>query len=212
MLRVIEVTSRVSNVTIRNGNGVGLDSGRGGGIFIHSGALLLQNSTVSGNTGTTGAGIAASGIAQLNGVTVSGNPPAPADSRAAAGSSPSIGSLLLRNSTVSGNSAVDEVGAASQGGGVHSSGTLAIIASTIASNSAGEGGGLYAVAPATGAAQPAELADLARHGRRLRRPGGRQPLRHRQRDQRRHLPVQGPEQPAERQPADRLAGQQRRAH
>ena len=64
----------------------------------------------------------------------------------------STGSLLLGNSTVSGNTAVDEVGAASQGGGVYSSGTLAIIASTIADNSAAQGGGLYAVPPPTGAA------------------------------------------------------------
>ena len=151
VLRVIEVTSRVSNVTIRNGNGVGLDSGRGGGIFVHSGSLILQNSTVSGNTGTTGAGIAASGIAALNGVTVSGNTASTGRLTRGGGIlADASGGLILQNSTVSGNSAVDDVGAASQGGGVHSSGQLAIVASTIANNSAGEGGGLYAVAPQTG--------------------------------------------------------------
>ncbi len=151
VLRVIEVTSRVSNVTIRNGNGVGLDSGRGGGIFVHSGSLILQNSTVSGNTGTTGAGIAASGIAALNGVTVSGNTASTGRLTRGGGIlADASGGLILQNSTVSGNSAVDDVGAASQGGGVYSSGQLAIVASTIANNSAGEGGGLYAVAPQTG--------------------------------------------------------------
>ena len=150
---MIEVTARVSNVTIRNGNGVGLDSGAGGGIFIHSGALLLQNSTVSGNNATMGGGIAAAATAQLIGVTVSGN--RPSTGRLTRGGGiiiSSTGSLLLGNATVSGNTAVDETGAASQGGGVHSSGTLVIIASTISANSAGEGGGLYSVAPATGAA------------------------------------------------------------
>ena len=50
VLRVIEVVARVSNVTIRNGNGVSVvASGAGGGIYVDSGTLLLQNSTVSGN-------------------------------------------------------------------------------------------------------------------------------------------------------------------
>ena len=124
VLRVIEVASRVSNVTIRNGNGVGVDpDGVGGGIFIHSGSLLLQNSTVSGNTGTQGAGIAAAGVAQLIGVTVSGN--TATDGRLTRGggiATDTTGGLFLGNSTVSGNTAVDEVGAASQGGGVHSTG------------------------------------------------------------------------------------------
>jgi CSLREA domain-containing protein len=154
VLRVIEVQSRVSGVTIRNGNGVGVDpDGIGGGIFVHSGSLILQNSTVSGNTGTMGAGIAASGsgIAALNGVTVSGNTASTGRLTRGGGiAADGSGGLILQNSTVSGNTAVDEVGAASQGGGVYSSGQLAIIASTIASNSADEGGGLYAVPPQSG--------------------------------------------------------------
>ena len=161
---MIEVTARVSNVTIRNGNGVGLDSGAGGGIFIHSGALLLQNSTVSGNNATTGGGIAAAGTAQLIGVTVSGN--GASGGRLTRGGgviTSSTGGLLLGNSTVSGNTAVDEVGSASQGGGIYSSGTLAIIASTIANNSASEGGGLHVVTPPTGAAGSVQNSILA-HG------------------------------------------------
>ena len=152
VLRVIEVTSRVSGVTIRNGNGVGLDpDGLGGGIYIHSGTLLLQNSTVSGNTGTQGAGIAASGIAQLIGVTVSGNQATSGRLTRGGGiATSSTGGVFLGNSTVSGNSAVDDVGAASQGGGIHSTGALLIINSTIAANTASEGGGLYVVAPPTG--------------------------------------------------------------
>ena len=164
VLRVIEVQSRVSNVTVRNGNGVGLDSGPGGGIFIHSGSLLLQNSTVSDNNATSGGGIAANGVAQLIGVTVSGN-------RASAGrltrgggiAASDTGGLFLGNSTVSGNTAVDEVGAPSQGGGVYSGGALAIIASTIAGNSATQGGGLYVVTPQTGASTSL-LNSLLSHG------------------------------------------------
>ena len=121
VLRVIELQSSVSNVTIRNGNGVGLDSGPGGGIFIHSGSLVLQNSTVTGNTATAGGGIAAAGIASLNGVTVSGNR-ATTGRLTQGGGIASTGGLLLFNSTVSGNTAVDADGAASQGGGVRSAG------------------------------------------------------------------------------------------
>jgi CSLREA domain-containing protein len=154
VLRVIEVQSRVSNVTIRNGNGVGLDpDGLGGGIFIHSGSLFLQNSAVSGNTGTMGAGIAAGGVAQLIGVTVSGNTARTGRLTRGGGIAVSeTGGLFLGNSTVSGNTAVDGVGNASQGGGVYTAGTLAIIASTIAGNSAAEGDGLYVITPPTGAA------------------------------------------------------------
>jgi hypothetical protein len=154
VLTVIEVTSRVSAVTIRNGNGLGFKpDGLGGGIFIHSGTLLLQNSTVSGNTGTHGGGIAANGIAQLIGVTVSGNTGSTGRLTRGGGIATSAtGGLLLGNSTVSGNTAVDQVGTASQGGGIHSAGALSIIASTIAGNSAAEGGGLYMVPPPTQAA------------------------------------------------------------
>ena len=61
VLRVIETLSRASNVTITNGNGAGLDSGSGGGIFIHSGSIQLTNVTVRGNTAEQGGGIAAVG-------------------------------------------------------------------------------------------------------------------------------------------------------
>jgi hypothetical protein len=154
VLRVIETTSRVSGVTIRNGNGEGFDpDGRGGGIFVQSGTLLLQKSTVSGNTGTHGGGIAANGIAQLIGVTVSGNTGSSGRLTRGGGIATSAtGGLLLSNSTVSGNTAAHQAGTASRGGGIHSAGALAIIASTIAGNSAAEGGGLYVVPAPNGAA------------------------------------------------------------
>jgi CSLREA domain-containing protein len=154
VLRVIEVQSRVSNVTIRNGNGVGLDPGPGGGIFIHSGSLILQNSTVSGNTATHGGGIAADGAALLVGVTVSGNQASAGRGTVGGGIATSItGGLFLGNSTVSGNTAED---LGSQGGGIHSRGTLSITASTVANNSASVGGGIYVVAPPSGASMSAQ--------------------------------------------------------
>jgi CSLREA domain-containing protein len=164
VLRVIEAVSRVSNVTIRNGNGVGLTSGAGGGIFVDSGTLLLQNSTVSGNTATTGGGIAAAGIVQLIGVTVSGNRATGLRLTRGGGiTTSSTGGLFLGNTTVSGNTAADESGSSSQGGGIYSSGNLLIAASTIANNSASAGGGLYVVTPPTGAAGTVQNSILA-HG------------------------------------------------
>ena len=139
-------------------------SGAGGGIFIHSGALQLQNSTVSDNNATSGGGIAANGVAQLIGVTVSGNRASTGRLTRGGGIATSTtGALLLGNSTVSGNTAVDAEGAASQGGGVFSSGTLAIIASTIAGNSAGRGRWPVLVAPPTGAATSLQ-SSLLSHG------------------------------------------------
>ena len=212
VLRVIEVASRVSNVTIRNGNGVGVDpDGVGGGIFIHSGSLLLQNSTVSGNTGTQGAGIAAAGVAQLIGVTVSGN--TATDGRLTRGggiATDTTGGLFLGNSTVSGNTAVDEVRPPPR--------------KAEASTRPGARGHRLddrrqlrrsrrwpvRDRAADRSHQHAELHLVARHGRRVRRYRDRRPQRHCQRGERRHLRVQGPDQPPERGPSDRRAGRQRR--
>ena len=207
VLRVIEVQSRVSNVTIRNGNGVGLDSGAGGGIFIHSGSLFLQNSTVRDNTAISGGGIAADGIAQLIGVTVSGNRASTGRLTRGGGIATSTtGALLLGNSTVSGNTAVDEVGAALAG-------RRRLLERNARDHRLDDRGQLrrrgrrpvLGRAAHRGRHEPAELAALTRHRRRLRRARDRQPQRHRQRDQRRHVPVQGPEQP-------RRASTRRSAH
>jgi CSLREA domain-containing protein len=165
VLLVIDAPSRVSGVTIRNGNGEGLGpDGLGGGILIRSGTLLLLNSTVSGNSGRHGGGIAANGIAQLVGVTVSGNTGSSGRLRRGGGIATSArGGLLLSNSTVSGNMAVNQVGTASRGGGIHSAGALTVIGSTIAGNSAAEGGGLYVVPPPNGAASSLQNSLLS-HG------------------------------------------------
>ena len=114
MLRVTDVHVAGLDVTIRNGNGVGLDPAAPAAASSSTAAPRAdQNSTVSGNTGTEGGGIAADGIAQLIGVTVSGN-------AASAGAAHArrrdrhltTGGLSLGNSTVSGNTAVDDGGAA----------------------------------------------------------------------------------------------------
>ncbi len=55
-------TSRVSGVTIRNGNGGSTaSSGTGGGVLQDGGILELTNVTVSGSTASNGGGIAITG-------------------------------------------------------------------------------------------------------------------------------------------------------
>jgi len=105
----------INNCTI-SGNGVA--SSAGGGIFVDSGGTItLSNSTVSGNLGYVGAGIAIYG-----------------------------GKLTVANSTVSGNSASYNMGSGGVGGGICASGgaTVTLSNSVIAQNSATYwGGGVY---------------------------------------------------------------------
>ena len=77
VLRVAgEGTSRVSGVTIRNGNGASTTSnGAGGGIFLQSSTLMLTNVTVSGNSASDRRGHRGRGrvMTFMIGSTVSGN-------------------------------------------------------------------------------------------------------------------------------------------
>ena len=131
----------IDSVTITGGNGTGTTNagfnGLGGGIAVVGSsststtapvftALTVNNSTISGNTISTG-------NAQGGGIYSNGN--------SAAGTKPPT--LTIANSTVSGNTAVN--GTAGNGGGLYISRTAATITnSTIAANTTyTTGGGIY---------------------------------------------------------------------
>jgi parallel beta-helix repeat protein len=122
----------VTNCTITNnasaGAGGGIDVGDGGG------TLTIATSTISGNTAAgNGAGINIedSGALTMDGSTVSGNV-----AGGAGGGLCGYGSLaLIRNSTISGNSAAIGGGLAQYGG------SASFESCTIAYNSAGDSGG-----------------------------------------------------------------------
>ena len=141
-------------------NTVGSVIGDGGaGIFTFSGfpldnALVLNDSTVSGNTITgnagIGAGIRANGSLTLNRSTVSGNSTTLDGGGRGGGIDMAIGSgtaaLTISNSTISGNHSGGAPANNGGGGGVFASNTvtpLSIVGSTIAGNTTlGTGGGV----------------------------------------------------------------------
>jgi len=129
----------LSNVTIRNGH-----AQFGAGVF-NSGALTIDNSTVTNNHGTsdrfsTGGGISNGGSLTITNSTVSGNNVG-AGLDAGGGGIANSGTTTITNSTVSGNGA-SSLGGAS-GGGIYNHGKLAINNSTISGNAAKSGGGIY---------------------------------------------------------------------
>ena len=104
----------LNNLTVADGGGL-----RGNGIYNFSGTVTLSNSTISGNSATSGAG---GGIHNIG------------------------GTLTVSNSTLSGNSANDGAdGAFSKGGGIYTAhGTVTVSNSTLSGNSAASvGGGIY---------------------------------------------------------------------
>ncbi len=129
---VFTVTSpnaAISGITIAHAN-----SSEGGGIYIISGALTVNNSAFSGNTAGEGGGIYInSGTLALANSTFSGN----IASSEGGGIYINSGTLALANSTFSGNNAAE-------GGGIFLiEGTLIVTNSTFAGNIAsGEGGGI----------------------------------------------------------------------
>ena len=111
------VTATLENLTIRNGDRVGLLENSGGGIR-NEGTLTLRNGTLTGNTGNRGGAIANLRSSNENQVPI----------------------LTILNSTVSGNTA------ANGGGGIYNQGgTLTVRYSTVTGNSspAAYGEGIY---------------------------------------------------------------------
>ncbi len=136
ILRTNPITTvTISGITISRGNGVGLISGTGGGIY-NSGHLTLSNSNVIENSSSNdGGGVFSNGILTVVNTTISGN-----ISGANGGGIYSSGSAVtLINSTVQENSSTNG------GGGVLSRiGTVKLSNSTVSNNSStfGYGGGI----------------------------------------------------------------------
>ncbi|HEX3150424.1 MAG TPA: choice-of-anchor Q domain-containing protein [Gemmataceae bacterium] len=132
-VRVYTGSWEVENSTISNNSSAGANGGGGlyfGGtasanppIGFSPSTLVVRNSTVSGNTTTTGSSLGGGGISVIN----------------------FTGTLLVQNSAVSGNSA------ATNGGGISLHyGTLSVQNSTIAGNTTGTSGGGIAVLGSNG--------------------------------------------------------------
>ena len=138
--RVINFDTSRGSLTLRalTVTGGRVTSDDGGGIrFEGDGALTLDQSTVSGNSGTGSAGgiYAGSGSVTLNSSTVNGN----RSSRIGGGIYARSGPVMLTSSTVSGNRS------SNPGGGVYTnSGAVMLTSSRISGNSSNSvGGGIY---------------------------------------------------------------------
>jgi len=139
VITVNDANAVLSNLTLTGG--VAGQNG-GGGIF-NGGALVLLNSTVSGNTAggavsAQGGGISNTGNMTVSNSTISGNSLNGPQSNG--GGIENQGTLTLLNSSVTGNSVNFSTGGCNvcyvQGGGIDNQGTLIITDSTIAGNSA----------------------------------------------------------------------------
>ena len=126
-------TLTLNDVTVRNGNTSTSTSRFGGGIFASTGTVVLNNSVVTANNGSTftGGGIQAATLTMTNS-TVSNN------QNTNQGGGISGATVTLTNSTVSGNQTTD------QGAGIFAS-TVTITNSTISGNQStgDQGGGLF---------------------------------------------------------------------
>jgi CSLREA domain-containing protein len=142
-VRVLEVsggtTLNLEGVTVANGFA---DSPGGGGI-LNNGALMVTNSTVSGNSASggsgsstaTGGGIWSGGTVTLNTSTVSGN---------SVGGFGGGGGIYIAGGTVTVNDSAVSGNSASSGGGIFNFGTLTLTSSTVSSNTvAASGGGIH---------------------------------------------------------------------
>jgi len=119
----------------------------GGGIY-NSGTMIINDSTIRGNSSETtdeyGAGISNAGTLVVNRSTISGNSTAFA-SYAYGGGLYNSGETTINNSTIYGNGS----GAGLDGGGIYNAGTISFTSSTISSNTADGGGGILADRTAT---------------------------------------------------------------
>jgi Divergent InlB B-repeat domain len=135
----------VSSCIISGNSGVhGINDGVGGGIFNDQGTLIVSDSTLSGNSSWYGGGISnnwngGSGTATITNSILTGN------SATYGGAILNIdGTMMLSNSTVSGNFGSTAI---SGGGGIYNGSSwgspmLAITNSTLSGNSAPQGGAI----------------------------------------------------------------------
>ncbi len=145
-------TLTLTNSTVSHNGASSLAPSNGGGIW-NTGTLSVVNSTISGNEASSGGGIANIGTLTLTNSTISGNFASGSggfgafDNVAGGGGgieNTGFGSVTIRDSTLSGNSAENVGIKRSSGGGVDNSGfgTMRVINSTITGNSAANGGGI----------------------------------------------------------------------
>jgi len=129
-------TNDYSFLTLNDTDIVGnLSYGKGGGIRLGQGTLILNNSVVGYNSADTGGGIWSSGQVEVNQSKIINN----TNTNATSGGGGLLcydGTLNLKDSTVSGNVAAGE------GGGINCGTTLTIDHSSIYWNEAASGGGI----------------------------------------------------------------------
>ncbi len=132
----VTATATISGLTITGGNGAGMESGVGGGIY-NSGTLTLTNLVIAQNAGYIGGGIWHSGeYLSLTGTVISGNESTSRGGGLAVGVTSSSGAVII-DSIVSENASI-------YGGGIYVDGVIPvnITNSTISGNLATWGGGL----------------------------------------------------------------------
>ncbi len=129
----------LTGLTIVDGNGVDTDSG--GGIAVTDGSVVVDDSTITGNTGGIGGGIENDGgTVSVADTTIADN-----SSSGIGGGIWSTGSLSVAASTLSGNTTPSTGPDPIAGGGGlwAQSGTATISNSTVAGNGGFGGGGIY---------------------------------------------------------------------
>jgi hypothetical protein len=162
----------ISTSTIASNQAAGGAGGRygnagpgcGGGLY-NLGALMVSNSTLSGNSAfSDGGGIYNYGLGTLtvSNSTLSGN--SAIGSYGDGGGIANYGTLTVTGSTLSGNSAF------SDGGGIYNLGRLMVTGSTLSGNSAYYGGGIYIYS--TGSPPPVTLTNVTLTANRAFYPGG----------------------------------------
>lgn len=131
--------SIITGNNIRGGNGT---FGYGGGIYnCPSSTLTLINTTISENSAEIGGAICNGGALMIINSTFSGN----VAHGPKGGGIANYGFLSITNSTFSGNSSGGLAGGILNGGLFQSAGTILINNSTFSGNSAGDGGGIFNV-------------------------------------------------------------------
>ncbi|MGO1539514.1 MAG: choice-of-anchor Q domain-containing protein [Leucobacter sp.] len=120
-------------------NNASTGSGNAGGIFgLAGGAITISDSTVSNNTASSYVGgISSRGLLSITRSTVSDNT---TQQNYGGGISNYGGTLVLTDSTMSGNSAT---GSSGKGGAIYNRGSATVINSTLSDNTAHQGGGIH---------------------------------------------------------------------
>lgn len=131
LLEIIDSTFTDNSAGFRGGGIAGVDN------LASKGTLIVTNSSITNNTGSSGAGVGIGGVeeAAINGSTIENN--------SSTGNGGGIGVISVLDTVTISNSSVSNNTAAASGGGLNLSGTITIRNAEIANNSAGgDGGGI----------------------------------------------------------------------